>query len=272
MADADERLPPDRTAERLAAIYAAAERQLRSMIRGAQARGAVGTAGYFSRQHARVVAVQARLRAANRALVPQLARDAYEPAVHAARAAFDVPESFAGVHEDAVTAIAQALGHRLDGAVRTVGREADDVFRRIGLEETGGGFARGDTGRAVAARIRSRLADEGVTAFVDRRGRRWRLETYAAMVARTTAREAATLGTVNSMLEMGEDLVKVSDHDTQTPLCERFEGKTYSLTGKSGRYPRISAYPPFHPNCQHVLLPAPVAFEEWERELGLAVA
>jgi hypothetical protein len=37
-----------------------------------------------------------------------------------------------------------------------------------------------------------RVEDRGVTAFFDRTGRRWKLSTSTAMVARTTTREATT--------------------------------------------------------------------------------
>lgn len=82
-------------------------------------------------------------------------------------------------------------------------------------------------------------------------------EYYAEMVARTRTREAQTLGVVNLSLEYGQDLVKVSSHNTLTPLCKDHEGKIYSITGRTKGYPVLTPdnRPPFHPNCWHVLMP-----------------
>ena len=82
-------------------------------------------------------------------------------------------------------------------------------------------------------------------------------EYYAEMTARTRAREAQSLGTINTVLEFGQDLVKVSDHNTLTPECKIHEGKIYSITGKTPGYEKYEGenVVPYHPNCLHVITP-----------------
>jgi len=94
------------------------------------------------------------------------------------------------------------------------------------------------------------------------------------MVARTTAREAMTQGTINRLNEHGVELAPGVD-----PQCRRllhyyqnvivFIGRGENTT----RYPDISAInggPPFCRNCQHALMPLvePVATDE-EKARGI---
>lgn len=90
-------------------------------------------------------------------------------------------------------------------------------------------------------------------------GRRLNSVHYARLVAVTRTREAATLGVVNTMLYHGIDLVKVSSHPHKKDICTPFDGKIFSISGRSDQFPPLSATPnggpPFHPFCRHVTLP-----------------
>jgi len=81
---------------------------------------------------------------------------------------------------------------------------------------------------------------------------------YAEIVSRTMEAEASTAGTVNAMVDAGEDLVMVSAHGG-CDVCGEFEGKIFSISGTSDKYPDLDSTPnggpPFHPNCRHALLP-----------------
>jgi len=72
------------------------------------------------------------------------------------------------------------------------------------------------------------------------------------MVARTTTMEAHLQGTANRLAEQGHDLIKVSTHRGACPLCEPWQGKILSITGKTKGYPTLEeakADGLFHPNC-----------------------
>jgi hypothetical protein len=89
-------------------------------------------------------------------------------------------------------------------------------------------------------------------------GRNYDIEKYAKMVARTKTREAVTAGTVNRMIETGNDLVMVTGHGA-TDGCGFYEGRVFSISGTHEKYPPLSQLPnggpPFHPNCRHNLAP-----------------
>jgi len=82
-------------------------------------------------------------------------------------------------------------------------------------------------------------------------------EYYAEMVARTRTREAQSMGVVNMTLEYGQDLVKVSDHNTTTAICKPHEGKVYSISGSTPGYEKYEGdnRVGYHPNCLHVITP-----------------
>ena len=90
-------------------------------------------------------------------------------------------------------------------------------------------------------------------------GRNYNVDKYAELVARTRTREAQSIATMQAAREYGEDLVRISDHNTTTLQCLEHEGLTYSLTGGTPGVPILADYPPFHPNCQHVMTVAALA-------------
>ena len=149
-----------------------------------------------------------------------------------------------------------------------IGRAESDVFRRVGLEQTGLAQAMGRGPFRAAPGFVEALRREGVTAFVDRAGRNWSLHTYASMVLRTTSRQAEVLSVLTQDPQW--DLYKVSRHGTTCKLCAPFEGRVYSKSGRDPDFPPLSAafgkmdpsgpddltnsWLNIHPNCLHQLI------------------
>ena len=79
----------------------------------------------------------------------------------------------------------------------------------------------------------------------------WDPMSYAEMWARTRSSEMASIANEESMQEYGLDIVRISDHNTTTPICMLYEGQYFSLTGKTPGLPILTMRPPFHPNCKH---------------------
>lgn len=149
-----------------------------------------------------------------------------------------------------------------------IGRTQPDVFRRVGLEQTAAVQAMGRGVFAAAPGFVEALRREGVTAFVDKAGRHWRLSTYAGMVLRTTSRQAEVLSVLTQAPEW--DLYKISKHGTTCKLCAGYEGRVYSKSGKDPDFPPLAAafgkmdpagpddltnsWLNIHPNCLHQLI------------------
>lgn len=265
--------PVEKSLVALVALYDEAARRIRVELLRVALRGQRKQRQQLSTQLVRIDRILTELRAHSHALAPMVIRDVYRGALRWLDSQLGVREqevSLTGIHRNAVAIIAQELDGRLENAVRTVGRRADDLFRRVGLEESGISLIRNLTPQQSTKAIQQRLVHEGVTAFVDRAGRRWKLDVYASMVAATTTREAQTVATVNRMYEQGHDLISISHHRHEPDICDLIDGKTFSLSGNDPRYPKAPFLPPAHPRCRHVVLPAKQTLEDARSRLEQA--
>lgn len=86
-------------------------------------------------------------------------------------------------------------------------------------------------------------------------GRRYKPSYYSRLVARTQFHELQTYAAKRTAENYDFDLVRVSSHNTTTPICQQYEGKVYSTGGRTPGFPILGAAPPFHPNCLHNLFP-----------------
>jgi hypothetical protein len=77
---------------------------------------------------------------------------------------------------------------------------------------------------------------------------------YAEMIVRTRMRESETNITTQTALYYDTDLVQVSSHNTDCPICQEYEGKIYSIGGLSKDFPQLDEEPPYHPHCMHILI------------------
>ena len=167
---------------------------------------------------------------------------------------------FAQVHRAAVEAIASNMTNQLKDATAFVGRRIEDNVRRATLEAAAEKFATGQRLKDMKRELVQTFVNDGLTAIRDGSGREWRLDTYAEMVTRTTTAEAANAGLVNQLKGYGHDLVQLSEHRSPCAICAPYEGRVYSMTGKTEGYPRLDQVPGFdmgymnfHPNCRHAV-------------------
>lgn len=99
-------------------------------------------------------------------------------------------------------------------------------------------------------------------------GRRYKPSYYSRLVARTQFHELQTYAAKRTAENYDFDLVRVSSHNTTTPVCQQYEGKVYSTGGRTPGFPLLGAAPPFHPNCLHNLFPESKASLEAQGILG----
>ena len=161
---------------------------------------------------------------------------------------------FAQLHRQAIEVMAYNMQEAVKAATATMGRKVDDVFRRVGLEQTMARLFTGETVRDSAGAMKERLILSGLDSFKDKAGRVWRLDNYCSMVARTTTREATTLGTLNRARAGGYHLIRMSEHQPTCGHCAPLQGIVYSLDLKDKRYPMWQDdFCPVHPRCLHTI-------------------
>ncbi|SCM96389.1 Uncharacterized protein BWINRASL_03486 [Bacillus mycoides] len=107
----------------------------------------------------------------------------------------------------------------------------------------------------------SEWAQRGIPALIDKIGRRWSTEAYVNMITRTVSQNVANEMQRTRMDEFGVDLIEVSSHIGARARCSPFQGRIYSKSGKSKRYPSFSstsygeAKGLLGVNCRHVIYP-----------------
>ncbi len=170
------------------------------------------------------------------------------------------------LHTTAIQAVSDQMTLDLLAANQSIGQNAQRILRATqqtlleerqvnqliakGLVEGG---TRKEVSRALEAKLREQLANGQ---FVTINGRNYRPDYYADLVVRTRTREAVTHGSIGAMVEKGVDLVQISVHEKPClEICQALQGKVFSISGKDPDFPRLEQRPPFHPNCEHVVLP-----------------
>lgn len=79
-----------------------------------------------------------------------------------------------------------------------------------------------------------RIADKGLTGFIDRAGRHWTPEAYVNMDIRTTCGNVATEAVFARNEDYGNDLVWVPIKAGSRPLCYPWQGKVISKRNRTG--------------------------------------
>lgn len=167
-----------------------------------------------------------------------------------------VAGKFGASDQAAVRALASETVSKLNSTHLRILRSADDVYRRAVAEATSGVITGTRTRREAAQKVLNTFANKGVTGFIDKSGRSWNLPSYAEMATRTSSGRAAIDGHLNRAQDNDRDLVIVSDHAGECPLCRSWERRVLSISGESDKYPSMSdarSAGLFHPSCRHTV-------------------
>ena len=139
--------------------------------------------------------------------------------------------------------------------VKRAGREfISEVVKMKINERIVVGSIKGEVVYKIKREVKKLVEKRGFTALIDRGGKRWKIDRYAEMLVRTHVIKANNSGFVNRLLENGLELVEMSHHASACPICQPYEGKVLTLTGKNKKYGKAPDLP-IHPNCRHSFLP-----------------
>lgn len=144
--------------------------------------------------------------------------------------------------------------------------EAEDKIAAMARQTVQADETRKTLTAKVKDYLRSLIEDDE---FIEINGRTYRMTKYAEMVGRTVLREAQTAATLDLCSQYDNDLVQVSDHQTDCAECQQFEGNIYSISGSHPDYPPLEDEPPYHPNCEHSLLPTSDIAIRTEKQYGM---
>lgn len=149
-----------------------------------------------------------------------------------------------------------------------VGRMEPGIIRTETLKATAEQAAAGYGAGKTARELERTLQNQGITAFVDKSGRKWSLQDYCNMATRATARQAEVSAIL--MADPGHDLYEIVRIGSTCPICAPLEGRVYSRSGTDPDYPALAkafgkidpsgaddlsnTYLNIHPNCLHSLV------------------
>ena len=190
------------------AVLAAAETEIGYLDNAVQAANAAGLSEYFSD-------------------IP-----AEESALGAAKA---VQRQAASDLNLVNTVMQYKAGSAYVNAVNAIYRETN---RQSALDIMGKGAAKAVSGQmslqeATRKTIRE-LAQKGIPAFVDKRGREWSPEAYVMMDMRSTLGNTARAAQNARCDEYNIQLIEVSSHMGARPLCAPYQGRIFSRDGSKG--------------------------------------
>lgn len=148
--------------------------------------------------------------------------------------------------------------------VYTIARLEADPFRETALKQVLRQEAAGSPWLNSSQAMVQEMQNKGITAFVDKAGRKWSLQSYGNMAVRTTAHQAE----VAAILTRDDhDLYQIVKVGSTCPVCAPLEGRVYSKSGLDPDYPPLSlafgkvdpdgsddltnTYLNIHPNCRH---------------------
>lgn len=265
-------------AEALRRLYAEIEEQLILLIATRLVQG-IDSPRWAVEQLSGVRAIQqaiqaevARLDAAGSAQLGTIVQRAYLAGIEGALddlldAGFE-RSSLVRAHVTAAQAFVREAEMQLRSTHLAILRQTEDAFRQAVAEGARVAVGGGETRKQAAQRVLDRLADRGITGFVDKAGRNWSVDTYAEMATRTALGRAAVQAYIDTQIANGNDLVLVSNSPEPCPICIPWEGKVLSLTGATtgtvtmagGVTARIAGTVQqardagvWHPNCTHRL-------------------
>ncbi len=169
-----------------------------------------------------------------------------------------VPEVFSQVHFQATEAAASdamlKFGHTMTGIKRSAEEVVKFASQKATREIIAAGQLRGAAAKELSKEVQGFIDEQGITALIDRGGKKWQLDTYAEMLTRQVLSNSGREGVGNTAAEFGLDLAIISTHGSAHQECRVWEGKIISLTGKTEGYPTLEEVTDaglFHVGCKH---------------------
>lgn len=171
-----------------------------------------------------------------------------------------IADAVESARSQAAVALIDDYNGRFSELHRAILRDATDAYREIVGQAIPMATMGVETTQQAVTRALIAFADRGITAFVDRSGRRWGIAEYAEMATRTGMMNASLAGYTQEALAHDEDLVIISEHMDECPLCAPWERRVLSLTGAQRDHPDCTGTlfeardaGLFHPNCLHAM-------------------
>lgn len=257
-------LPGDDDARRLVELYRAAEREIAARLAKLLAETDdknKRTIRSIEQEQKAVKKLLKELLLGSKETAQSLVDNAFNGGLAVAKAELEdagVSQIFVemgGVNSRALKVYSEQIYNRLAEVVQQAQRTTTDIYQALKIDSAMTGAVGGyDALGTVRRNMQKISAEQGISAFIDKKGRSWTMATYCEMLTRTATAEIFHQAKTNEYLAHGEDLVVVTYHTPTCEKCSPWGGKVLSLTGETQGYPTMEqakAAGLFHPNCRH---------------------
>lgn len=139
--------------------------------------------------------------------------------------------------------------------------QGNQIYLDIVNQTVGKVLAGTMTPRQALVQTAAKWAEKGVPALIDKIGREWSTEAYVNAITRSMTNNVAHDMQEARMDEYDCDLVVISSHMGARPKCAAHQGKIYSRSGKSKKFPSLKNTSMGKPdglfgiNCRHKMYP-----------------
>jgi hypothetical protein len=155
------------------------------------------------------------------------------------------------VHKEAVQAIVDEAFYSILEATDNMSLDAKKRIREVVKIANENILNNGVSRKRAIKDAAAQLTEEQITGIVDVAGRRWPIDKYMANVIQYHQRKAHVEGSINRMIENGQDLVYVNFVGITCERCAQYQGRVYSISGNDRRFPKLDVRPPYHSHCVH---------------------
>ncbi|MEI5921046.1 phage minor capsid protein [Bacillus albus] len=152
-------------------------------------------------------------------------------------------------------------------------KEMQRGIRKVSMEVIAQGIATSRNSTVMSDQLKEKikelkkeLKDSVDTGIIDKSGRRWSVEHYTDMLARTKLTEIQKEATTNEAIDRGAYYATISFNGSTKDSCRFHQGRIIKLTMEAeGNYPTYDQLKGtgqiFHPNCKHHIVP----FRDYEK-------
>lgn len=249
----------DRKIKQLIKLYIRVEKRLINIISSKTVKGQVTDfyRALLKEVKIELMKLQVQTSKLSKDIVEELYIEAYEKSLELLEIS-NIKDGFTSLHTDAIEILTENLVNNFSEVNNQVGRKIEDTIRDIGLTNGQLKFASGQTIKELQKELREALVKEGIGGITDKLGRVIPFVVYADLLARSIVAETQNTSILNVAKEHNKDLVIMSEHKSACPICQKYEGKIYSISGDDKRYPLLNTIPGFnkgynniHPRCRH---------------------
>jgi Phage minor capsid protein 2 len=155
------------------------------------------------------------------------------------------------IHTQAVQETLDEVFYRILECNDNMSADAKNRIEEITRQANQRSLIEGVSRRQATKDATAELLKTQITGIVAKNGAVIPADKYMANVIQYHQRKAHVEGSINRIIENGEDLIYVNSVGITCGICAVYQGRVYSISGNDSRFPKLDKRPPYHSHCVH---------------------